>query len=197
MKHWLLSIAIVIVVIWFFGFIFFVRCINSYDIDTNTKTDAIIVLTGGRNRISEGIKLLNDNLADRLFISGVPEEISIKQIESQAKIKANDENKIELGRKAKNTIENAIETEEWIRKNNIKSIRLVTSSYHVPRSMQEFIIYVTMENDLKVVLNPIYSPNVNPKWWKSWGTFRLLLMEYNKFLIVYIFRHLHIYIREF
>ena len=98
----------------------------------------------------------------------MPEEISIKQIESQAKIKANDENKIELGRKAKNTIENAIETEEWIRKNNIKSIRLVTSSYHIPRSMQEFIIYVTMGNDLEVILNPIYSPNVNPKWWVIW-----------------------------
>ena len=105
----------------------------------------------------------------------------------------NDENKIELGRKAKNTIENAIETEEWIRKNNIKSIRLVTSSYHIPRSMQEFIIYVTKENDLEVILNPIYSPNVNHNWWKSWGTFRLLIMEYNKFLVVYLCRHLHIY----
>ena len=185
MKRWLLSIAVVIGVIWFLGFIYFVRYINSYDIDTNTKTDAIIVLTGGRNRISEGIKLLNADLADRLFISGVPEEISIKQIESQ--------DKIELGRKAKNTIENAIETEEWIRKNNIKSIRLVTSSYHIPRSMQEFIIYVTMGNDLEVILNPIYSPNVNPKWWVSWGTFKLLLLEYNKFLIVYVCRHLHIY----
>ncbi len=193
MKRWLLSIAVVIVAIWFLGFIFFVRHINSYDIDNHTKTDAIIVLTGGRNRISEGIKLLNDNLADKLFISGVPEEISIKQIETQAQIKAKDENKIELGRKAKNTIENAIETEEWIKKNNIKSIRLVTSSYHIPRSMQEFIVYVTSGNDLEVILNPIYSPNVNPKWWTSWGTFRLLLMEYNKFLIVYICRHLHIY----
>ena len=121
------------------------------------------------------------------------ENITISQIEKQAKIKADDESKIELGRKAKNTIENAIEAEEWIKKNNIKSIRLVTSSYHIPRSLQEFIIYVTKENDLEVILNPIYSPNVNIKWWKSWGTFRLLVMEYNKFLVVYICRHLHIY----
>ena len=178
---------------WCLGFVYFAHYINSYEIDKTTKTDAIIVLTGGRNRILEGIQLLNENLADKLFISGVPENITISQIENQAKIKADDESKIELGRKAKNTIENAIEAEEWIKKNNIKSIRLVTSSYHIPRSLQEFIIYVTKENDLKVILNPIYSPNVNIKWWKSWGTFRLLVMEYNKFLVVYICRHLHIY----
>lgn len=193
MKRWLLYGVLTIFIAWALGFVLFTRYINSFDIDTNTKTDAIIVLTGGRNRISEGIRLLNENLADKLFISGVPENISIGQIEKQAKIKADDENKIELGRKAKNTIENAIETEEWIKKNNIKSIRLVTSSYHIPRSLQEFIVYVTMGNDLKVVLNPIYSPNVNHKWWKSWGTFRLLMMEYNKFLIVYVCRHLYIY----
>ncbi len=193
MKRWLLYGVLTIFIAWALGFVLFTRYINSFDIDTNTKTDAIIVLTGGRNRISEGIRLLNENLADKLFISGVPENISIGQIEKQAKIKADDENKIELGRKAKNTIENAIETEEWIKKNNIKSIRLVTSSYHIPRSLQEFIVYVTMGNDLEVVLNPIYSPNVNHKWWKSWGTFRLLMMEYNKFLIVYVCRHLHIY----
>lgn len=193
MKRWLLYGLGCTFTVWCLGFVYFAHYINSYDIDKTTKTDAIIVLTGGRNRISEGIKLLNNNLADRLFISGVPQNISIGQIEKQAEITADDKNKIELGRKAKNTIENAIETEEWIKKNDIKSIRLVTSSYHIPRSLQEFIIYVTAENDLKVILNPIYSPNVNLKWWKSWGTFRLLLMEYNKFLIVYVGRHLHIY----
>ncbi len=193
MKRWILYGLISASLAWFGGFVWFAHYINSYDIDTHTKTDAIIVLTGGRNRISEGIRLLNDNLADKLFISGVPTDISIKQIEKQANITADDESKIELGRKAKNTLENAIETEEWIKKNNIKSIRLVTSSYHIPRSLQEFIIYVTMGNDLEVILNPIYSPNVNHNWWKSWGTFRLLIMEYNKFLVVYLCRHLHIY----
>ena len=193
MKRWLLYGLLSAFTAWFGGFVWFAHYINSYDIDTSTKTDAIIVLTGGKNRISEGIRLLNENLADKLFISGVPADVSIKQIEKQAKVYANDENKIELGRKAKNTLENAIETEEWIKKNNIKSIRLVTSSYHIPRSLQEFIIYVTKENDLEVILNPIYSPNVNHNWWKSWGTFRLLIMEYNKFLVVYLCRHLHIY----
>ena len=129
-------------------------------------------------------------MAEKLFISGVPTDISIQEIEEQAQIKADNENKIILGRKATNTIENASETIEWINENNIKSIRLVTSSYHIPRSLQEFIVYATFGEDLEVILNPIYSPNVNLKWWTSWGTFRLLVMEYNKFLWVYVWRHL-------
>lgn len=179
--------------VWFAGFCLFVRHINSYEVDRETKTDAIIVLTGGRNRISEGIRLLNDNMAQNLFISGVPEDISIHDIEKQAQIKADNEDRIVLGRRATNTIENAEETMEWVKENNIHSIRLVTSSYHIPRSLQEFIVHATLGDGLQVVLNPIYSPNVNRNWWKSWGTFRLLVMEYNKFLLVYIFRHLHIY----
>ena len=96
MKRWLLYGLGRTFTVWCLGFVYFAHYINSYDIDKTTKTDAIIVLTGGRNRISEGIKLLNNNLADRLFISGVPENISIGQIEKQAEITADDKNKIEL-----------------------------------------------------------------------------------------------------
>jgi len=192
-KSLLLYCPVVLLVFWFGGFCLFVHHINSYEIDTESKTDAIIVLTGGRNRISEGIRLLNNNMAEKLFISGVPDDISINDIEKQAQITADDKNRIILGRKATNTIENASETLEWARQNNVHSIRLVTSSYHIPRSLQEFIVNATQGEDLQVILNPIYSPNVKRDWWRNRGTFRLLITEYNKFLVVYIFRHLHIY----
>ncbi len=193
MKKIFIYSVVVALLAWIGGFFVFVEHINSYKIDTQTKTDAIIVLTGGKNRIAEGIKLLNENMSDKLFISGVPSKISIEDIEKQAKIVADDKGKITLGRKATNTIENASETTEWMHLNNIKSIRLITSSYHIPRSLQEFIIYQTNSNNFEVVLNPIYSPNLNKKWWKSWGTFKILLTEYNKFLVVYVCRRLHIY----
>lgn len=195
-RHWFLYLMFVTataLLAWFVGFCFFVRHINSYEVDNKTKTDAIIVLTGGKNRISEGIRLLNDNMAEKLFISGVPEKITIQDIEKQAQITADDKSRIILGRRATNTIENASETLEWVKQNDIHSIRLVTSSYHIPRSLQEFIVHATLGDGLQVVLNPIYSPNVNRNWWKSWGTFRLLITEYNKFLVVYVCRHLHIY----
>jgi uncharacterized SAM-binding protein YcdF (DUF218 family) len=188
MRKAVFCLFIGVFVAWCGGFFLFARHINSYDVDTVTKTDAIIVLTGGKNRISEGIRLLNNNMADTLFISGVPEDISVAEIEDKAQFYANDENKIVLGRKATNTIENASETIEWIEQNDIKSIRLVTSNYHIPRSLQEFIAYNTFGQNVKVVLNPIYSPNVSIKWWKNRGTLKLLITEYNKFLFVYICR---------
>ena len=115
--------------LWLCGLILFENKINGYDKDEQRKTDAIVVLTGGRNRIAESIRLLNDNLAEKLFISGVSDNVSIKDIEAKVKIHINNPEKVELGYKAHDTIGNAREIKEWIEKNNITSVRLVTSNY--------------------------------------------------------------------
>ena len=73
-------------------------------------------------------------------------------------------------------------------KNNISSIRLVTSNYHIPRSLEEF--YAQNQN-LQIVVHPVYSENISKKWWKSWGSFLLIASEYNKFLYVWLSRRLN------
>ncbi len=70
MKKFALWGGIVAITAWFGGLIVFDYAINHFPADYNTKTDAIVVLTGGRHRLAESFKLLNDGLADRLFISG-------------------------------------------------------------------------------------------------------------------------------
>ena len=42
---------------------------------------------------------------------------------------------------------------------------------------------------LDIVVNPVFSENVSPKWWRYSGTFSLMASEYNKFLLVYL-KHL-------
>ena len=69
----------------------------------------------------------------------------------------------------------------WVKENKIKSIYLVTSNYHMPRSMAEFSYY---NPKLEIVAYPVFSDKVSKKWWKSWRTFTLLAGEYNKFLYV-------------
>ena len=91
--------------------------------------------------------------------------------------------KIELENRSTNTVENAIETGEWIRKNKVRSIRLVTSNYHIPRSLEEFR---SQNPQIKIVPHPVYSDNVSPQWWKNRGSFCLIASEYNKFLYVYL-----------
>lgn len=175
-----------IFLLWLSGFIWFGQRINGYAEHIDERTDAIVVLTGGRNRISAAIRLLNDNMAEHLFISGVEKHTTMADIAGSLKTQINNPEKIELGYKATNTIENAREIKEWIEKNNIKSIRLITSNYHTPRSLAELKAY---KLPLEIIPTPVYSEKVARHWWQSWGTFKLISVEYNKYLVV-IFRNL-------
>ena len=132
MRNFFKILAVVILISWFAGFVFFADAINSYPEDHTTRTEAIIALTGGRNRIAEAFRLLDEGKSDRLFISGVSKHSSLAGIKHRNHITGGDDEAVSLGREATNTVENAIETSHWLKENNIKSIRLVTSNYHVP-----------------------------------------------------------------
>jgi len=168
---------------WFCGFIWFGQKINSYPDHNNEHTDAIVVLTGGRNRIAEAIRLLNDNMAEHLFISGVEKHTKMNDIMNKTGININNPEKAELGYNATTTIENALEIKNWIEKNDIKSVRLITSNYHTPRSLAELN---ALHVSLKIIPDPVYSEKVAPYWWQSWGTFKLIVGEYNKYLVVIV-----------
>ena len=177
------AVILLILSIWFGGFCFFAYKINNFDIDQSTTTDAIIVLNGGRNRITEAVKLFNDKKSKHLFISGVAKDISLENIQNTINMKINDTTNVEAGHNADNTVENAKETNAWVRKNNIKSIRLVTSNYHIYRSLIEFRKQL---NDIEILPHPVYSQYIEKKWWTSWQTFSLIFKEYNKFICAYI-----------
>ena len=66
--------------VWLGGFIIFQQYIRKRPIDNTTKTDAIVVLTGGKNRITEATALYNNGLADLLFISGVGKHFGVKAL---------------------------------------------------------------------------------------------------------------------
>lgn len=174
--------------LWFAGFCAFNYNINHYPAPDNDKTEAIIALTGGRNRIAEAVRLLNEGKAEKLFISGVEKNISLQDIERRKDVKIKTNREIQLGNMSTNTVENAIETSEWLKKNNINSIRLVTSNYHIPRSLEEFH---AQNPNLKIIAHPVYSECISKKWWKNPGSFLLIASEYNKFLYVWLSRRLH------
>ncbi len=170
--------------IWLGGFVIFQQYIRKHQFDEITKTDAIVVLTGGTNRIFEAARLYNAGLSSMLFISGVGEDVGIKALEKQNHVRITyKRDHIYLGKEAKNTLQNAIEVSEMIRRHNLKSIRLVTSYYHMPRSVEEIL---KKNPDIVILEHPVYSKNVSKRWWKRPKSFFLIASEYHKFIVVYL-----------
>lgn len=189
MKKFLVTVVLSGFLLWFGGFLYFCHQINHYPKDEKTKTDAIVVLTGGRNRIREALRLLEAGLSDRLLISGVEKNISLKEISLEQHLEIPNKGDVQLENKSTNTVENAKESIEWIRKNNVSSVRLVTSNYHTPRSLEEFY---SQNPNLKIIPHPVYSNFVRKRWWRSFRSFYLIASEYNKFLYVFLARRLGI-----
>ncbi|MFP4314328.1 MAG: YdcF family protein [Alphaproteobacteria bacterium] len=150
---------------------------NTHNLYPKQKTDAIVVLTGGNYRIPTGLDLWSKLYAPELFISGVHEKNTRKSIlsgwvgEGRLPLCC-----LTLDFKATTTRENAIQTKKWVDRNDIHSIRLVTSDYHMPRALLEL---KTQMPNLKIIPHPvqIYQSKKGIDFSK-----RLLIMEYNKFL---------------
>ena len=86
-----------------------------------------------------------------------------------------------LGYTADNTAGNARETATWMAEEGYGSLRLVTSSYHMPRSLAAFRRVMPSVN---IVPHPVFPAHVrHSDWWRWPGTTQLLVSEYNKYLI--------------
>jgi uncharacterized SAM-binding protein YcdF (DUF218 family) len=182
----LISILILLPLIWLIGFLLFTRSLPIVAEDSNIHTDAIVVLTGSPGRISEGLILLSYNKADKLFISGIHTGTNLHKLYELKELSQTDnglKGRINLGYKATNTKGNAQETADWMKENNYHTMRLVTSNYHMTRSLFEF---KQLMPDYKIIPHPTFSQNVNvDTFWKSPKTIKFLIIEYNKYLYVF------------
>ena len=147
--------------LWFTGLFYFAGNISTSTPETPTQSmDAIVVLTGGRNRIDEGFNLLEKKLAKKLFISGVYRGIDAKQLLNRWKKEPEAEfnRYVVIYSNAINTIQNAKETIKWLKSEKYNSIYLVTSNYHMPRALLEFKV---RDENLIIEPYPIISNNIN------------------------------------
>lgn len=177
-------IIVVFFSLWLIGFGCFIYSSTHYIFDLR-KTDAIVVLTGGKGRIAEAIDLLSKNMANYMLITGVAKSANIEEIIFLSQISSSAmtlslKDKITLGYEATNTFENAKEASIWMNQNNFNSLRLVTSNYHMLRSMLEFKLL--MPNKV-IIPHPSFNNTEALKWLKSVSSIRLLFKEYHKYLL--------------
>jgi uncharacterized SAM-binding protein YcdF (DUF218 family) len=175
--------------LWLIGLLAFIAVIPGPTArpDAESRTDAIIVLTGGGDRLAEGFRLLDRGLAKHLLISGVATGVTLPQLIDRLGDQRNTVPSAEeltccvtLGYEAVSTVGNADESAAWLRDNGAKSVRLVTANYHMLRSLLEFRRKVP---DIAVVPNPVFPGEVrDPHWFVKPRTLLLLINEYHKYL---------------
>lgn len=194
MRGWVVSAVTAAAVLFTGGLFVFASWVNRTPQDTATVTQALIVLTGGTERVAAAVELLKQGMAERLFISGVNKKVDwvlLAQTINELPEQLSD--RITLGHVACNTRQNALESKNWLERNSFKTARLVTASYHMPRSLSEFNDVMP---DMTIIPHPIFPHTVkHDEWWKWPGTFMLITSEYVKFIVVGV-KHIFPFARD-
>ena len=163
------------------GFLVFANHVMRFKPSDDVRADGIVVLTGGKFRILEAVNLLGQGRAKRLLISGVNRRTSRDELR---RLTGHDAGLfdccIDIGYQALNTVGNAEETRNWARAMHFKKLIIVTSNYHMPRSLVELGRVLP---DAELLSFAVVPRNFQiESWWRHPGTTRLLLSEYVKFL---------------
>jgi uncharacterized SAM-binding protein YcdF (DUF218 family) len=167
--------------IWVAGLVWF-AAVPSAEYGTE-PTDAIVVLTGGSQRLNSGIALLREGKGRKLFVSGVHQQVDLQDLlRSSGSQGAHDWARccVVLGHRAVDTLGNAGETAQWMRQQGFHSLRLVTAWYHMRRSLLEFERAMP---EIEIVPHPVFPDQIAYEhWWTRRQTAALLVSEYGKYL---------------
>lgn len=163
----------------------FLRFLSQVD-DTppaDPRAEGIVALTGGSARIDGALALLEANRADRLLISGVNPSVGRREIASTVENRSREalDPRVDLGHVARDTIGNADEAKSWADAHRFHSLIVVTSDYHMPRSMVEL---GSAMPSVELIPYPVTNPQLEmDRWWRHATSVRLLLAEYVKYTL--------------
>lgn len=164
------------------GFVGFAFVVAETEEPSNPHADAIVALTGGRDRVAEAVDLLMAGRGRRLLISGVHPQT--RAIDIQKMTDADREVFaccVDLGRMAQSTAGNAEEAAEWVREHGYSSLIVVTSAYHMPRSLLELDRALP---GVRMVPFAVSRPDLNlSTWYLHPTTAKLLFGEYLKYIV--------------
>jgi uncharacterized SAM-binding protein YcdF (DUF218 family) len=121
---------------WVIGFLWFVVALPQPS--AAVKADAVIVPTGGPGRIARGLAVLEQGLAGKMLVSGVDPEVRPQEFAAQFGVSPRQMACcVTLGFAAVDTRSNAAETAKWVAQNEVRSLRLVTTDWHMRRAAGE------------------------------------------------------------
>ncbi|MBU6235136.1 MAG: YdcF family protein [Alphaproteobacteria bacterium] len=181
--HVTVSVLCGLAAAWVFGFFVFFGIVTSQKPEMLDKpADLTVVLTGGTGRVEEGFDLLAKGESRALLISGVHPDVNLQNLvdlwggEKDVILK---HCCVTLGRKADDTESNATETAEYITGKDIKTIRIVTSNYHMPRAW--ILFRRALPENITLALWPVTGLKpTSPTFWRN------MFVEYTKTLLTWM-----------
>jgi uncharacterized SAM-binding protein YcdF (DUF218 family) len=161
-----------VVVLYALGFALFAVTLGSPAPADTPKVDAIVVITGGKGRIEHAASLLADGQGKRLLIAGA--DPLVRKVDLVNRLGGKEklfDCCVDLGSESVDTRSNAEEANRWLQRRKYRSIRLVTSDWHMRRARYEF--NRRLDPQIRIVPDAVRTePN-----------FMTLFAEYNKYLL--------------
>lgn len=154
------------------GFVVFAFTLGKPAPATARATDAGVVLTGAPGRIEHAIDVLKSRKVGRLLVDGVDPSVTkgdlARRIPASAKWFACC---VDLGSESVDTRSNADEASRWLAARKYRSIRLITSDWHMRRALYEF--HRALPKRYEIVADAV----------RTEPSFLTLFGEYNKLLL--------------
>ena len=158
-----------IALLYAFGFLWFAAALPQPA--GGERTDAIVVPTGGPGRIGRGLELLGRSKAGAMLVTGVDREVKPKEFAAEYRVPAPVmQCCVTLGFAAVDTRSNAAEIAAWIAHHHYRSLRLVTTDWHMRRAAGE--LASALPDEVVILRDAVPS---KPK-------LGILFLEYNKLL---------------
>ena len=181
MRKLALYIIFLIILSFIYGFIIFLKKIQYNKVNFNSQTEGIAVLTGGKGRINLGLELFDKNRNLKLIISGVDKKVSNKSIiPNNFKDKSN----ITIDKVSESTYQNAKIINKWTSKYKLQNVTIITSYYHMPRSM---MLMQLMAPNINFYAYPVKKKISNKISFKENILYYFFLIEeYIKYLLSYL-----------
>ena len=154
------------------GFILFAFTLGKPARAIATPTDAVVVLTGGPGRIEHAMDVLRSQEAKRLLVAGADPSVTkgdiVRRIGGSRKLV---ECCVDLGSESVDTRSNAEEAARWVAKHGFRSVRLITSDWHMRRARYEF--EKILGSNVRIESDAI----------RTEPSFITLFAEYNKYVL--------------
>ncbi len=180
-----LALVGIVALIWLVGLFAFADRVRGFTpAPEPARADGIVALTGpSAERVNAAIRLLEQDKGERVLISGVNREVRRQELRELTPGSNRLFNCcVDLGFEAETTNGNAQEIAAWARAKGYDSLIVVTSDYHMPRSLLELR---SAAPGLELTPYAVSTPSLdNSRWWRAAVTARRMTLEYVKYLAV-------------